>query len=96
VVAHIRFRGGATQTMRLPLTLTAPELHKTHSSLGAEIDRLLDHDTDTEIADIPTPKACGPAGFTEEGERSGALETLWATNALALVCYALDLGVDTR
>jgi hypothetical protein len=28
VVAHIRFRGGATQTIRLPLPLSAPELRR--------------------------------------------------------------------
>src|SRR5439155_11695998 len=52
VVAQIRFRGGATHTMRLPLPLSAPELRKTHPTVVAEIDRLLDKHTDAEIADI--------------------------------------------
>jgi hypothetical protein len=60
VVAHIRFRGGATQTIRLPLPLSAPELRKTHSSVVAEIDRLLDHHTDAEIADILNAQGLRP------------------------------------
>lgn len=35
VVAQIRFRGGATHTLRLPLPLSAPELRKTHSAVVA-------------------------------------------------------------
>jgi DNA invertase Pin-like site-specific DNA recombinase len=42
VVAQVRFRGGATQTLRLPLPLSAVELRKTHSTVIAEIDRLMD------------------------------------------------------
>jgi hypothetical protein len=52
VVAQIRFRGGATQMIRLPSPLSAPELRKTHPTVVAEIDRLLDNYTDAEIADI--------------------------------------------
>ena len=36
VVAQIRFRGGATHTLRLPLPRSAPELRKTHSTVVAE------------------------------------------------------------
>jgi DNA invertase Pin-like site-specific DNA recombinase len=60
VVAHIRFRGGATQTIRLPLPLSAPELRKTHPTVVAEIDRLLDHHTDAEIADILNARGVRP------------------------------------
>ena len=60
VVAHIRFRGGATQTIRLPLPLSAPELRKTHPTVVAEIDRLLDHHTDAEIADILNARGLRP------------------------------------
>jgi len=52
VVAQIRFRGGATHTLRLPLPLSAVELRKTHSTVVAEIDRLIDGHTDVEIAEI--------------------------------------------
>ncbi len=60
VVAQIRFRGGATQKIRLPLPLSAPELRKTHPMVVAEIDRLLDHHTDAEIADILNARGLRP------------------------------------
>ena len=60
VVAHVRFRGGATQELRLPLPLSAPELRKTHPSVVAEIDHLLDHHTDAEIADILNARGLRP------------------------------------
>jgi hypothetical protein len=60
VVAQIRFRGGATHTLRLPLPLSAPELRKTHSAAVAEIDRLLDNHTDTEIAEILNARGLRP------------------------------------
>ena len=52
VVAQVRFRGSATQTLRLPLPIPAPELRKTRSAVVAEIDRLIDDHTDLEIANI--------------------------------------------
>jgi hypothetical protein len=60
VVAEIRFRGGATHTLRLPLPLSAPELRKTHSTVVAEIDRLIDEHTDTEIANILNARGLRP------------------------------------
>ena len=60
VVAQIRFRGGATHTLRLPLPLSAVELRKTHSDVVAEIDRLIDDHTDTEIADILNARGLRP------------------------------------
>jgi hypothetical protein len=60
VVAQIRFRCGATHTLRLPLPLSAPELRKTHSAVLAEIDRLIDDHTDMEIADILNARGLRP------------------------------------
>jgi DNA invertase Pin-like site-specific DNA recombinase len=60
VIAHIRFRGGATQTLRLPLPLSAPELRKTHSAVVAEIDRLIEEHTDLEIAEILNARGLRP------------------------------------
>jgi hypothetical protein len=51
VVAHVRFRGGATHSLRLPLPLSAWQLRKTDPAVVAEIDRLLDHHTEAEIAE---------------------------------------------
>lgn len=60
VVAQIRFRGGATHTLRLPLPLSAPELRKTHSTVVGEIDRLIDDHTDREIAEILNARGLRP------------------------------------
>src|SRR5438876_2482810 len=60
VVAQIRFRGGATHTLRLPLPRSAPELRKTHSTVVAEIDRLIDTHTDVEIAEILNARSLRP------------------------------------
>jgi DNA invertase Pin-like site-specific DNA recombinase len=60
VVAQIRFRSGATHTLRLPLPLSAPELRKTPSTVVAEIDRLIDEHTDMEIAEILNARGLRP------------------------------------
>jgi hypothetical protein len=61
ITAHIRFKGGATRTLILPLPIPAPQLRKTKPNIVEEIDRLLDHHTDDEIAAI----------LNERGLRSG-------------------------
>lgn len=50
VTVHIRFRGGVTQTFSLPRPLPAWKLRQLDPDLIAEIDRLIDHHTDGEIA----------------------------------------------
>jgi hypothetical protein len=52
ITAHIRFKGGSTRTLVLPLPVSAVELHKTKPNVVEEIDRLLDQHTEDEIADI--------------------------------------------
>jgi hypothetical protein len=52
VVAHVRFKGGATRTLLLPLPLPLADQRRTDATLVAEIDRLLDHYTDGMIATI--------------------------------------------
>ena len=51
IVAHVRFRGGAVRTIRLPLPLSAPDLRRTDPAVIAELDRLLDEHTDAEAAE---------------------------------------------
>jgi DNA invertase Pin-like site-specific DNA recombinase len=58
---HVRFKGGAVKTLTLPLPLSAPQLRKTDEAVIHEIDRLLDHHTEREIATI----------FNQNGWRSG-------------------------
>ena len=60
IVAQIRFRGGATHTLRLPLPLSAVELRKTPMAIVSEIDRLIDDHTDMEIADILNARGLRP------------------------------------
>ena len=52
IVAHVRFRGGATHTLRLTLPLSAAELRKVDPAVVAEVDRLLDEHTDSETVEI--------------------------------------------
>ena len=51
LVVHVRFRGGATRSLRLPRPLPAADLHKLDPAVVAEVDRLLEDHTDAEIAD---------------------------------------------
>src|SRR5215467_9999744 len=61
ITVHVRFKGGATKTLTLPLPMSAPQLRKTDEAVIHEIDRLLDHHTEREIATI----------FNQNGWRSG-------------------------
>ena len=61
VTAHVRFKGGITKTLTLPRPLNSWQGRKTPADLIAEIDRLLEHHTDQEIAVI----------LNERGMRSG-------------------------
>ncbi len=50
LVVHLRFRGGASQTMHLPLPLCSWQMRQTDPTVIAEIDRLLDQHTEAEIS----------------------------------------------
>ena len=52
MVAHVRLSGGATRTLKLPRPLSAAELWKLSQEALAEIDNLLDHHTEREVAQI--------------------------------------------
>ena len=52
VTAHVRFKGGATHTLRLPLPVPIGLLRKTDPAIVAEIDRLLEDHTDGQIGAI--------------------------------------------
>ena len=56
IIVHVRFKGGAVKTFTLPLPLSAPKLRQTDAAVIQEIDRLLDHHTDGEIATILNAK----------------------------------------
>ena len=61
ISVHIRFRGGMTQALILPLPQSAAQLRKTKPAVIAEIDRLMNTNTETEIAAL----------LNERGFRSG-------------------------
>jgi DNA invertase Pin-like site-specific DNA recombinase len=52
ICVQLRFRGGAVQEVRLPLPKAAWELKKTKPEIVAQIDRLMDHHTEGEIAQL--------------------------------------------
>jgi hypothetical protein len=60
VVAQIRFRGGATHTMRLPRPKPADQLRRTDPAVVTQIDLLLEHHTDSEIAEILNARGLRP------------------------------------
>jgi DNA invertase Pin-like site-specific DNA recombinase len=52
LIAQVRFRGGATHTLRLPRPKPAADLRKLDPAIVAEVDRLIDEHSDGEIAAI--------------------------------------------
>jgi DNA invertase Pin-like site-specific DNA recombinase len=50
ITVQVRFKGGATKVLSLPMPPTGGELRKTKVEIVAEIDRLLERWTDSEIA----------------------------------------------
>jgi DNA invertase Pin-like site-specific DNA recombinase len=83
IQAHLRFRGGATHTLALPLPKCSWELRQTRPEVIREIDALLDRHTDQEIADI----------LNERGHRSG--EGLAFTRRIVF-CLRRDHGLTPR
>ncbi|MGZ3602599.1 MAG: recombinase family protein, partial [Ktedonobacterales bacterium] len=61
ITAHVRFRGGSTRTLTLPIPLRAWELKKTSAPVMAEVDALLESHTPGRIATI----------LNQKGHRSG-------------------------
>jgi DNA invertase Pin-like site-specific DNA recombinase len=52
ITAHIRFKGGATQSLTVALPIPLPEQRRTKPKLIQQIDRLLDEHTDGEVAEL--------------------------------------------
>jgi len=61
ITVHVRFRGGATRTLQLQLPLNAWQQRMTNAEVVAEVDRLLDDFTYSQIASF----------LNERGFRSG-------------------------
>lgn len=52
IQAHVRLRGGATRSLALAKPLPIAQIRKTKPAVVAEIDRLLDHCCDREVAEV--------------------------------------------
>jgi len=52
LTAHVRFKGGATRTLTLPLPRSAPDLRRTDAGIVERIDQLLNHHTEAEIVEL--------------------------------------------
>jgi len=83
ICLRLRFRGGATRTINLPLPLNSWQLRKTDEAVVARIDALLDQHTDKEIAGI----------LNEEGLGSGCGKSFHAKIVARLRC---DYGLKPR
>ena len=52
ITAHVRFKGGITKTLTVPVPLNAWQQRATSPQIVSEIDRLLDHNTYPQIASL--------------------------------------------
>jgi hypothetical protein len=52
IQVHVRLRGGATRSLTLDKPLPIAQIRKTKPEIVAEIDALLDHHCDREVADV--------------------------------------------
>ena len=60
LVAQVRFCGGATRTITLPLPLPAWQLRQTPAEVVKEVDRLLEDHTDGEVVEILNARGFRP------------------------------------
>ena len=58
ITAHIRFKGGATRSLTLPVPLPAWATWQTDPELVTRVDRLLDQYTDGQIATLLNKEGC--------------------------------------
>ncbi|MBF0280928.1 MAG: recombinase family protein [SAR324 cluster bacterium] len=61
ITAHVRFKGGRLQSIKIPMPIRAPQLFKTSEAIVSQVDRLMEKYTDSEIADI----------LNQSGKKSG-------------------------
>ena len=51
IIAHVRFKGGTTHTLKVPRVRSGGEARKTRPEVVAKIDQLLDHHNDAQVAE---------------------------------------------
>jgi len=64
IMAHVRFRGGATRTLTLPIPPRCWQLWQTTPAVVQEINRLLDEHTDGEVAALLNQRGFHPGQAT--------------------------------
>jgi hypothetical protein len=85
ITVHVRFRGGAVRTLRLPIPLSAWKARTTSSEVVAEVDRLLNDLTFSQVA----------SSLNERGLRSGEGHRFCARYIARLQrCYRLKSRYD--
>jgi hypothetical protein len=83
ITAQVRFRGGATTTLRMPLPLNSWQARKTSDHVLAEIDELLKDHTDAQTAALLNER-----GFKTGAGDSFTSESLrWVRHAAGLKSY---------
>ena len=83
VTVKVRFRGGAIKTLDIPLPKNAAELRKSDPSIVTEIDRLLDHHYDDEIAQILNNKG----RITSDGQKFTLKSVSYIRRTYKLKCH---------
>jgi len=83
ITLHVRFKGGATTTLRVPLPLNAWQGRKTPEHIVALIDELLDRHTDAEVAERLNERGC----VTGAGEKFSKESVRWIRFSRGLNSY---------
>jgi hypothetical protein len=73
VQLHVRFRGGQTTTIEVPLPLSACELRATPADIVAALNELLGSHTDAEAAEALNSRATAPARDSPSPARRDSL-----------------------
>ena len=104
IIAHIRFRGGATTSLTLPLPLNAWQGRTTPEHIVAQVGQLLEHHTDAEVANLLNQRGLQTGAgvpFTTDAVKwvrsshglKSLKERLQDQGWLSTVDYAAKLGV---
>ena len=83
ITLQVRFKGGATTTLRVPLPLNAWQGRKTPEHIVALIDEFLDRHTDAEAAELLNERGC----VTGAGEKFSKESVRWIRNSKGLKSY---------
>lgn len=107
ILVQVRFKGGASRQLRLPLPLSGWALRKTKAEIITEIDRLLDEHTESQIARLLNERGwCSSAGcqfnlrivnqlrrkYKLKGRRQRLCERGWLTVQEAAALLACPVG----